>query len=104
MNIICEPRQTGKTTKLVKRAAEIDGIIICVKLSSKKNILNIAKELNLKIKEPISISEWMIKKESTVFNSPFLIDNCDSILKFILKNKIDTVSFDSDDGSNLNSF
>lgn len=74
------------------------------KIKFKKNILNIAKELNLKIKEPISISEWMIKKESTVFNSPFLIDNCDSILKFILKNKIDTVSFDSDDGSNLNSF
>ena len=43
MNIICEPRQTGKTTKLVKRAAEIDGIIICVKLSSKKIYLILLK-------------------------------------------------------------
>jgi hypothetical protein len=95
MHIIYQPRQTGKTTKLIKRAAKIKGIIVCFNRLNKKNILTIAKELNLKINDPITFSEFIKREHNS--SDKYLIDNADHFIRFITKKQIDTIVVDIPD-------
>lgn len=95
MHVIYQSRQSGKTTKLIKRAAKINGTIICWNKLNRKNILKIAKELNLKINKPITFSEFIKSDKALV--GKILIDNVDHFLRVITKNSIDTIVIDAPD-------
>ncbi len=96
-HIIYQPRQTGKTTKLVKRAAKVNGQIICSTETSKRNILELAKKLNLNIHKPITIGEFMTHRDTTSYNKPLLIDSAEYILSYIFREKIDAITIDAPD-------
>jgi hypothetical protein len=95
VHIIYQPRQTGKTTRLIKRAAKIKGTIVCWDQRNTKNILKIAKEFNLEINKPITFSEFV--KLENYSTGKYLIDNADHFIKWIVKKNIDTIVIDAPD-------
>lgn len=85
MNIISLPRGQGKTTLLIKMSAET-GIPI-VTIGNKKYILDKAKEMNLKIPEPIIYNKDNIKDYKEIY-----VDEIDSFLYSILGCNVNTAT------------
>ena len=57
MKVICRGRGSGKTTELVKDAAKNGYTIICKNRDMKLFVIDMAKKLNLKIPEPITMDD-----------------------------------------------
>lgn len=80
--VYADYRQTGKTTKLIKEAHENAGTIVTYNLNSKQRILTMAKDLGLKIKDPITFNDFIdgqkkLKRKICIF----YIDDMDCFLK-----------------------
>ena len=59
MDTISGGRQTGKTTKVIQRAAKDFGYIICRNQADAYRIAGMAREMGLDIPFPISYSEFL---------------------------------------------
>jgi len=107
MNVVFRPRRSGKTTELIKRAAEIDGQIITNTVPQTGFVQKQASELGLKIRTPISIRQFALYAgEITRGNIPVLVDDAEYCLQYLLNNIedgnmaiIDTISINDDSGS-----
>jgi|GEM_PF-5688618 len=86
--IICGGRRSGKTTELVKHASKHDMYILCANKVRVANILEIAKELELEIPFPITLSELPLKGRLI---KRICVDDIDEILYRVLS--IDVESF-----------
>ena len=73
-------RQSGKTTELIKEVHKNAGTIVTINKRSKKNILDKAEELNLKIKDPITYDDF-INQDLKFKICRFYIDDIDIFLK-----------------------
>lgn len=83
-------RHSGKTTKLVQYSARTGKYILVRDFSEVENIIKIARDLNLNIPFPITISE--IKKGrlkgSSIYRDGILVDNAVSVLQDLLEIRI----------------
>lgn len=79
MNVYIAPRQTGKTTTLVKISAETGAIIVVPAYPMIKEVENIAKELGLEIPKPIDTSRFMRELHSFA-NKRYLVDELQTVL------------------------
>lgn len=79
MNVYIAPRQTGKTTTLVKMSAETGAIIVVPTYHMIKEVENIAKELGLEIPNPIDTSQFMRELYSFA-NKRYLVDELQTVL------------------------
>lgn len=73
MKIITGPRQTGKTTELIKIAHKTYSRILCTSMSHCNSIQEIANKLELNIKPPITIKQFIknpykFRKENIAFD------------------------------------
>lgn len=102
MNKIIKPRQTGKTTELVKISAEKKVPILTHSLASKRMIEYLACELELEIPTPICVrhqyENCVLRKEI----ESVLVDDCDVVLGMLLEDmcsigSIDTIAISSTD-------
>ena len=79
MKIIVRPRQMGKTSELIRLAEKKDGVIVCLKMDTAKNIDRLAMKMGIKIR-PSTTYGCLVD-----IKGPFIIDNADCILRTLLK-------------------
>lgn len=82
----------GKTTKLVKESAETGYYIVCFDKKEVKNVIMLARHLNLSIPYPITHDEFLEGGYSGKKIKGFLIDDADRLLDSITTIKIQTIS------------
>jgi hypothetical protein len=100
MNIIFRERQAGKTRELIKRAAEINGVIITNTIQDANNVAKMATDLGLDIRKPISVRQLNIMVGKIIKdNVPVLVDDAEYVLQYLMnmslagsKIDIDTIS------------
>ncbi len=86
MKIINLPRGNGKTTRLLY-ASEFNNMpILCASQVSKQHLLENAEKLNLKIPEPITISDVTMGGvfKTSVRDQDILVDEAPMVLQFLL--------------------
>lgn len=76
MKVIVRPRQTGKTTELIKLANAHNAIMVCLRHESAKGIDRKAKQMGLVIPTAVSYSQENLR----LIKNPIIIDNADRIL------------------------
>lgn len=89
MKRIIKERGTGKTYELVKLSAEKQIPILCM---SKEGVLDRAKELNVKIPQPISIWDYEKGLHRGRDIESVLVDDSEYILQRLLEFKINALT------------
>ena len=81
MEIILEPRQSGKTTELIKRSERTGSVIVCANLAEVRSISKKACDLGVTIPEPLVYYD-IIDSESKgtlPYGTRLLVDQIDLI-------------------------
>lgn len=92
MNVEISPRQSGKTTRLIRQAAECGGVIVCPSTQIADWTRRFARDLGYKI-ECVSFrqAEYQLRGR---YDKPIFIDNADLILQMqIAGHTIQAVTF-----------
>lgn len=98
MKIICKPRQMGKTTELIKIAAQNLSTIICRSDSDARKISAQAHKMNIIILTPITIDDFLKGRFHADRIKNFCIDNPELILKELAQGvEISAISLDMGD-------
>ena len=92
MTIVIRKRRFGKTTELIKKAAETKGYIVCINLNECSRVFAVSKEMGLDINFPISFDEFLSKKYHGQGIKNFLIDNADMLLQELSSVPISCIS------------
>lgn len=92
MNVYIAPRQTGKTTTLVKMSAETGAIIVVPTYPMIKYVEDIAKGLGLEIPKPIDCFQFM-RGLPRFERKKYLIDELQMVLELM---GIDAATLDID--------
>lgn len=91
--IIIKPRQTGRTTELIKMAAENNLYIVTTDRQRALYIDKMARELGLNIPFPITLRELPIYPYSS-FIKEVLIDDADHVLEQCVGVKIKAITME----------
>ena len=102
MNIVCSPRQSGKTTQLINHSIKTGYTIVCLNRETCNLIKGKAHIMGKKIPTPISHYQFINGKYRGEKITGFLIDNADLLIKSLTPNFVDTIVMDSNDGNRLN--
>lgn len=91
MEIIYGGRQTGKTTELVKLSSKNNIPIIVPTINERQHIINIAKDLELKIPQPLVYYKNIdISRHNSVY-----VDNIETLLSAILEVHISGITINN---------
>ena len=113
MNIICKPRNCGKTYDLIMESARTGHPIVTATSAEARFINEEAKRMRVHIKQAISVREYEIfKNNGSLFNSlswtgKVLIDNVDLVLGNLFEAEVVTATCTLDNmkgENNMNSF
>ena len=113
MNIICKPRNCGKTYDLIMESARTGHPIVTATSSDARFVNEEAKRMRVHIKQAISVREYDIfKNNGSLFNSlswtgKVLIDNVDLVLGNLFEAEVVTATCTPDNmkgENNMNSF
>lgn len=83
MEVIQRKRGNGKTTELIRISYQTMNTIVCVNETEVRSVLNIAKNMGLKIPPPITFSKFLSNGKRGGRYNGFLIDNVDILLENI---------------------
>ena len=97
MKVICRPRQAGKTTEIIKRAADEFLYIVCINRHEVVRIAAQAKEMGLDIPFPVTIDEVLNGRMQGSRIKGFAVDNADLIIERLISGPVRVVSVNSDD-------
>lgn len=88
MKIINLARGQGKTTRLLYASEFNDMPILCATYAQKRNLMDSANNLGLKIPEPIVVSEIISSKTrgNEVAEKDILVDEAPMVLQLLLNN------------------
>lgn len=75
---IIKSRRSGKTTQLIQASAQTKHTIVCFNKLEADRIINLAKEQELEIPEPITFTEF---KDQNYNAEGLIIDNADEFLR-----------------------
>ena len=98
MNIICKPRNCGKTYDLIMESARTGHPIVTATSAEARFINEEAKRMRVHIKQAISVREYEIfKNNGSLFNSlswtgKVLIDNVELVLNDLLGAEVVTAT------------
>lgn len=98
MNIICKPRNCGKTYDLIMESARTGHPIVTATSAEARFVNEEAKRMRVHIKQAISVREYGIfKNNGSLFNSPswtgkVLIDNVDLVLGNLFEAEVVTAT------------
>lgn len=113
MNIICKPRNCGKTYDLIMESARTGHPIVTATSAEARFVNEEAKRMRVHIKQAISVREYEIfKNNGSLFNSlswtgKVLIDNVDLVLGNLFEAEVVTATCTPDNmkgENNMNSF
>jgi hypothetical protein len=94
MNIIHKPRQSGKTTDLIKISHETGCYIVCADYVRVLGIINRAKELRLSVPFPLTFQEFIEGHYSAMH---VVIDDLDDFLIYISRARVLAVTLTKED-------
>ena len=86
INTICKPRNSGRTTELVRLSAEKSIPILCMGTSVAR-ICQIANELGVIIPHPIAIQDYVPNAFKNV-----LVDNAEYVLQYLLGTNVECIA------------
>lgn len=97
MRIISGARQSGRTTELIKLAAEADkngevAYIVCHSQQEANRIARLASSARLDIRYPITFDEFLNYNYAGTKITKFFIDNAEYLLNSLSPIEIDTIS------------
>jgi len=81
MEIIYQPRQSGKTLSLIKQADNFNGYILTMNARSCEHIMNLAEKHGYKINFPLTWDEFLLGRFYPNGVKKIYIDNADLILQ-----------------------
>ena len=102
--IILKPRQTGRTTELIKMAAEHNLYIVTTDRNRALFIDKMAKDLGLKIPFPITVRELPIHpvmRHGCSFVNEVLVDDADQVLECLVGTKIKALAMEKSENVNV---
>ena len=79
--IIVRSRQGGKTTELIRRAAETGGCIVCTDRRRARQIAEHARKMGLSIPFPLTADEWQRHDYHPPGVRSLLFDDLDRIIQ-----------------------
>ncbi|KAF1295170.1 hypothetical protein BAU15_05305 [Enterococcus sp. JM4C] len=90
MKIISGARRSGKTAQLIKESAETGRYILVRSTSEVDSLVRLARELNVSMPYPVTISEVTNGKTkgSSMEREGILVDNAMNVLQELLQVKI----------------
>lgn len=97
MQIINRPRGAGKTTELIKLAAERFAYIVCPRHEDCRRIAEHAKTLNLDIPYPITWQEYIEGRYYRKGVREFMIDDIDRCLETTTKAPVTAISINREE-------
>ena len=81
MNIDYRPRQSGKTTDLIKKADKYNGYIVTFDKRNVERCMEIAKEIKCEINMPLTFAEFLSKEYCGKGIKKFHIDNAEFLIQ-----------------------
>jgi hypothetical protein len=81
--IIVRPRQGGKTTELIRRAAEARAYIVCTDYRRATQIAQQAKDTGLDIPSPLTVGEWQERAYYPQGTRALMFDDLDRIIQLL---------------------
>lgn len=96
MDVIQLGRRNGKTTTLLKYAAENNCVVVCYNRTSQQETIRIAKQLKLKIPDIVTIDD-LSDHTKTYGKKPdpkYVLDDADKILRKTLGVEIYAITLD----------
>lgn len=79
--IIVRSRQGGKTTELIRRAADAGGYIVCTDQRRARQIAEHARDMGLNIPFPLTVHEWQERAYYPPGVRSLLFDDLDRIIQ-----------------------
>lgn len=99
MEKIIKPRQTGKTTDLIKISAEKGTYILTANRNRAVCVFNMAQEQNRNIPFPVTLWEYQRSEFRGSFINHILIDDADAVLQELFKTiQIDALTMTGPEG------
>ena len=92
MKIICTPRRTGKTTKLIEACAEQGGYIVCSSEREARDIARRAKDMGHNIPFPVTSFEVVNGKTLGKRIELLHVDNAEFVLQDLLRVRLGTIT------------
>lgn len=97
MKVIAKPRQTGKTTDLLKLAEKNFSYIVCPTILEANSLYAYACDQKINIPQPISWYEFLEKKYyQHGIKGGFMIDNLDMCIQSMSPVEIKAVTLNKD--------
>lgn len=91
--IIIKPRQTGRTTEMIKMAAEHNLYIVTTDRMRAHFIAKMARDLGLNILFPITVRELPIHPNRAT--QEVLIDDADQVLEYLVGTRIKAITMEA---------
>lgn len=91
--IIIKPRQTGRTTEMIKMAAEHNLYIVTTDRMRAHFIAKMARDLGLNILFPITVRELPIHPNHAT--QEILIDDADHVLEYLVGTRIKAITMEA---------
>lgn len=98
MHILVGERATGKTSQLIKIAAENGGYIVCRSKMMAGEINNMAHKMELRIAFPLTYEEFLQRRYFGKGISKFYIDDADALLQSMTEVPIEIITLTQEKG------
>lgn len=99
MKVILGKQGSGKTTELIKMAAEGRYYIVCRNYNHARHIQQMALEMGVVILFPISYDEFLNRQYNGVHIDGFLIDDADALLQRLSPVRITAITLTNENQS-----
>ena len=96
MQIDYSPKQSGKTERLIRWAAETQGTIVTFSEMEKRRIIGRARDMGLDILPPLNPSEFLNGAQQGRAVRNLAIDNADLFLSALAASPIDWITLTCD--------
>lgn len=93
MKVIAQPRQSGKTTELIRESAERFAYIVCIDRREADRVAAEARAMKLDIPFPITWEDFLGKKYFAPGIRGFLFDNLDIMIERMAGVPVHTATF-----------
>jgi hypothetical protein len=81
--IIVRGQAGGKTTELIRRAAEAGAYIVCTDTRRAGQVMRLARELGLTIPMPLTVGEWQERAYYPPGTRGLMFDDLDRIVQLL---------------------
>jgi len=91
MEIICLPRQAGKTKKLIEMCHPHDDYIVVPDRRQVEHVFKMAQDMGIDIRFPLTWDE-AVRSHGMAFRPNFLVDNMDMIIQRLTPQNIKVIT------------